>query len=145
MYIKLNKKNVFPMMSSRELYRLLKTSGLNTASKFLSKIFPLFQKKSAIIRLYIIKFNVTFISILFIFITWFIFIYFQQHRLHAKYVSTILMQAASLLKKLPNLNVASTAISKQITVCGDLHGKLDDLLTIFHKVSCLYFTNYFNK
>lgn len=58
----------------------------------------------------------------------------KNNRLHPKYVAGVLMEAKSKLKRLPNLNLASTAISKQVTIIGDLHGKLDDLLVIFHKV-----------
>lgn len=67
----------------------------------------------------------------------------QYNRLHAKYVAGILREATIRLKRLPNLNQASTAISKQVTICGDLHGKLDDLLVVFHKVSTNKFIIFF--
>ncbi|XP_023013266.2 retinal degeneration C isoform X1 [Leptinotarsa decemlineata] len=61
---------------------------------------------------------------------------FRKHRhfrLPPKDVADILKRSIISLKKLPNINIASTGISKQLTVCGDLHGKFDDLLVILHK------------
>ncbi|CAG7823996.1 unnamed protein product, partial [Allacma fusca] len=53
--------------------------------------------------------------------------------LHVRYVASILRVAGANLRARPNFNQPSTALSKQITICGDLHGKLDDLLVILYK------------
>lgn len=53
--------------------------------------------------------------------------------LHAKYLVQLLLETRAALKQKANINYATTSIAKQMTVCGDLHGKLDDLYMIFHK------------
>ncbi|ESO93766.1 hypothetical protein LOTGIDRAFT_104853, partial [Lottia gigantea] len=56
-----------------------------------------------------------------------------KRRLHVRYLLELLNETQKLFKQMKNINYASTSISKQITVCGDLHGKLEDLYMIFHK------------
>uniref|UniRef100_F7BM36 Serine/threonine-protein phosphatase n=1 Tax=Equus caballus TaxID=9796 RepID=F7BM36_HORSE len=57
----------------------------------------------------------------------------QQQILHAYYVLEVLFETKKVLKQMPNFTHVKTSPSKQITICGDLHGKLDDLLLIFYK------------
>ncbi|GAA49416.1 serine/threonine-protein phosphatase with EF-hands 1, partial [Clonorchis sinensis] len=57
----------------------------------------------------------------------------HKKRLHPRYLYKLLSEAKHVLASRPNVQKASTSISKQITVVGDLHGQLADLQTILHK------------
>jgi len=55
--------------------------------------------------------------------------------LHARYLLQLLHEARLVLRTFPTVVHASTLSAQRITVCGDLHGKLHDLLLIFWKVT----------
>ncbi|KAK6325713.1 hypothetical protein J4Q44_G00050550 [Coregonus suidteri] len=57
----------------------------------------------------------------------------EQQPLHGRYMLQLLHETKKLLKQMPNVIHLSTTYAKEITICGDLHGRLDDLLLIFYK------------
>ncbi|XP_066106221.1 serine/threonine-protein phosphatase with EF-hands 1 [Saccopteryx bilineata] len=57
----------------------------------------------------------------------------KQEILHAYYVLVVLFETKEVLKQMPNIVRIRTGPTKDITVCGDLHGQLEDLLLIFSK------------
>ncbi|KAF0691377.1 Aste57867_17373 [Aphanomyces stellatus] len=60
--------------------------------------------------------------------------FFKRHQtLRRDFVMQILFSALTILQEKPNINYLSIAPHPHMTVVGDLHGQLDDLLLIFRE------------
>uniref|UniRef100_A0A6I8NPC9 Serine/threonine-protein phosphatase n=1 Tax=Ornithorhynchus anatinus TaxID=9258 RepID=A0A6I8NPC9_ORNAN len=57
----------------------------------------------------------------------------SKQQLHARYLLNLLHETQKQLSRMPNINHVLTCYSGEVTVCGDLHGHLDDLFLIFYK------------
>lgn len=47
----------------------------------------------------------------------------------------VLEEILKYMRKQKNITMISTNVTKNLTVVGDLHGQLDDLMMIFYKVN----------
>lgn len=56
------------------------------------------------------------------------------HVINVKLAMSILDESFCLQRTFPNIRAADSRTTHKITVVGDLHGKLIDLLMIFEKV-----------